>query len=149
MTAARWTGGIDCSKTDGEIIVETPTSGETRRSTSGRSADVWNMCVSGVCLLCVQRSEGSSVCGSLCMSVSWHFKDTLIFSCAHTHTHTHTHTHLITFEQDKALIWLLIKTSLAKVTGWETGTVGCVCGGACTCLCACFPFSVGSPPGRR
>lgn len=73
----------------------------------------------------------------MCLCVYKHFKDTLVIPKAQTLTFRH-------LQEDKALVSILIKTSLAKVTNWEIGTVGvceCVCTCACTCLCA-FSFCV-------
>ncbi len=103
-----------------------------------------------VCLA-VKISVHVRVCACVC--VCKHFKDALMVSCAYTH--------LITFgllQQNKALISLLIKTSLAKVNDWETGTVGCVCVCVCVCVCLCvcinmsvcmFSFLCLSPLGRH
>lgn len=115
---------------------------------------MWNICVlSHVCMLdylpvclhvcvCVRRSMGSaSVGGFEC-----------VFVCASglkIHSVSCVLTHLITFgllQEDKALVSLLIKTSLAKVTDWETGTAECVC--VCVYMPACM-FSFLCPLGQH
>lgn len=56
----------------------------------------------------------------------------------------HENTRRITFgllQEDKALVLLLINTSLAKVTDWETRAAGvCVCVHVHDCVCMFFSY---------